>query len=562
MTHETLRKFILSTTLVAVGALTAGCSTIQTSDNEPAKCTNWQDDIGPLFASHCSACHSGSDAPADYRTTSYSDVIAWGADGQRTVVAGDPNSLLLQMLTQGDATHELTPDARERVREWAVNCDLAYSNSLVHDRGLMDPSSSEFHGALLRNSQWNFGVCASCHGDDFSGGAAEASCLDCHADGPKACDVCHGSTLNTAPPRALDSRTATTEVAVGAHQQHLVAGTLHQPVECSECHVVPQRFEDPGHVFRADGSIDPLPAEVIFGSLAGRSIDDANRAGPPSWDRSTKTCGNVYCHGDALADDAGSNTTPDWTSVGSGQADCGTCHGRPPASHASDTCSNCHGQVINSDEKIAHFSLHINGVVEVGNGGEGCSACHGSIRSAAPPNDLAGNVDNESVGVGAHDAHVFANRFRGPIPCGECHLMPGSLNAPGHIDTGSPAEVFPDEATFGTLAAADGAMPIWDRNTTTCSSVYCHGGGTQLQEDKAAGLIRSPSWVGSDDRPECGTSCHATPPEDTRHATYGAFACSDCHTETVDASGAIIFDSSSGLLTSKHINGEVDVWAQ
>lgn len=99
-----------------------------------------------------------------------------------------------------------------------------------------------------------------------------------------ACSVCHGSNLNAAPPLPVSgTSSARTERGVGAHQQHLLSSTWHRRVLCEDCHKVPQKTSDPGHVD------SPLPAEVTFSALA-RSDGSA-----ASWNG--VTCSNVYCHG-------------------------------------------------------------------------------------------------------------------------------------------------------------------------------------------------------------------------------------------------------------------------
>ncbi|RME27768.1 MAG: CxxxxCH/CxxCH domain-containing protein, partial [Deltaproteobacteria bacterium] len=112
------------------------------------------------------------------------------------------------------------------------------------------------------------------------------------------CSSCHGSEESFAPPEGVRGQTATTDIAVGAHQTHLKAGHVRGPVECSECHVVPASIEQQGH-------IDQLPAEVTFGELA------TNGGASPSWERQSATCSGVYCHGATLK--GGKVEAPVWT---------------------------------------------------------------------------------------------------------------------------------------------------------------------------------------------------------------------------------------------------------
>lgn len=51
----------------------------------------------------------------------------------------------------------------------------------------------------------------------------------------------------------------------------------------------------------------------------------------------------------------------------------------------------------------------------------GCSSCHGSSDSPAPPRDLEGQSDPTRRGVGAHRAHLRAShRLSKPVACASC----------------------------------------------------------------------------------------------------------------------------------------------
>ncbi len=171
------------------------------------------------------------------------------------------------------------------------------------------------------------------------------------------CISCHGSEDNPAPPKAING--SVSELAVGAHQAHLLGGQFRGAIVCAECHRVPESVVQEGHV-------DPLPAEVIFGILA------SNQGTLPAWNRESGTCSDVYCHGAVLA--GGVNTTPLWTDQDLGDQPCSACHGSPPpAPHPGLTsCSRCHPDTVISDTNIdIQGGKHIDGVVQIGGGGSG-----------------------------------------------------------------------------------------------------------------------------------------------------------------------------------------------
>jgi predicted CxxxxCH...CXXCH cytochrome family protein len=383
--------------------------------------------------------------------------------------------------------------AEERERDaGCTDCDG------IHPIGILDPASPDFHGRELERRNWDFDVCAACHGEALDGGTSGVSCVACHQEGVTACTTCHDA-----------------EPATAAHPAHVAR------FECAECHVVPDRWDAEGHILRG-GVADPAPAEVTFGPLASRRPAFAAAGDAPSYDPDTGACSGVYCHGDSLADAAAANPQPVWT--GSDQAVCGSCHGDPPASHAGDRpCATCHPAE----------APHIDGALAIGRDGT-CSGCHGSSESAAPPRDLAGNTRTTAIGVGAHQGHLTASlALRGPLPCDSCHQVPAATTSPGHIDSGAPAEV---------VLAGGGS---WQRADATCTS-WCHGDS-------------QPVWTGGTGEVYCG-SCHGIPPEGAPHtADMQLTDCAGCHPATVDEFGNILRSGPPGAETSEHMDGSVDL---
>ena len=365
----------------------------------------------------------------------------------------------------------------------------------VHPAGILDTRSADFHGKELQRLDWDFAICAGCHGSDFAGGPARVSCLSCHAEGPTACTTCHGNGPTS-----------------NAHAVHRAAR-----LDCSECHIVPRRWNDEGHIL-AGGVAITGPARVTFGARAGVTLDPGDRKGPPAFQDGT--CRNVYCHGAALHAAGGTATAPRWDDPTPAGA-CDRCHGAPPPSHAQSSCATCHPA----------SAPHIDGVVQVGRG-PGCSGCHGDATSPAPPTDLAGNTQITAIGVGAHRVHVTVpSGLRGPIPCQICHLVPSQVDDPGHIDSLPPAEV--------------NANLSWDRATGTCGTTNCH-------------VASRPVWTAKGGV-FCG-SCHGIPPAGAPHTpTMTLASCASCHSQTVDAFGTILLTAGPGGATSKHMNGVVDV---
>lgn len=378
----------------------------------------------------------------------------------------------------------------------------------VHPSGILDEGSDNFHGKELARRGYDLALCASCHGEDWSGGSAQQTCLTCHPQGPDACETCH-----------RDGPTS------GRHALHRAAGHA-----CGECHVVPERWDAEGHI-RRDGAGDPPPAEVTFGALANATLAPGDRPGPASYDGAT--CSNVYCHGAVLHAGGGSSPAPRWTDpTPAGQ--CTSCHGAPPPSHAQSDCASCHRD-----------APHLDGALQVGSD---CEGCH---RSTPVFTNLAGSTLTGELAVGAHQAHLTgASRLRGPIACTECHRVPAAIGDAGHLDSALPAEVFPSGS--GTLARLDGAQPAWSRDTASCTNTYCHGGGTQLAADTSPGLLRAPVWT-ANDQAYCG-ACHGIPPA-SHLSSITLGQCASCH-PSVDGFGNPLFDAAGA---SRHLDGVIDV---
>lgn len=380
----------------------------------------------------------------------------------------------------------------------------------VHRPGVLESTSTNFHGAELARHGNDLTLCTTCHGDDYSGGRSGVSCLECHRDRPDTCATCHQEGPTS-----------------GAHVVHRAIG-----VACNECHVVPTRWDDDGHV-RRGGHADPLPAEVTFGPLASRTLVAADRSGPPSF--ANGRCSNIYCHGAALHAGGGASTQPAWAESPAGG--CGQCHATPPPSHVQTACSTCH-----------RAANHLDGTLDVGSG---CNDCH---RAAPEFTDLAGST--ASLAAGAHQAHITgARKLRGPLACNDCHATPATVTAAGHIDSPLPAEVFP----VGTsqLARADNATPVWQRATATCTGTYCHGNGIYLSADPVAGTLRTPTWTAGASQVFCG-ACHGIPPT-THDPTLTLRDCAHCH-PSVDGNGDPILAEQQSGVTSLHIDGVVNVF--
>jgi predicted CxxxxCH...CXXCH cytochrome family protein len=172
--------------------------------------------------------------------------------------------------------------------------------------------------------------------------------------------------------------------------------------------------------------------------------------------------------------------------------------------------------------------------------GAECSTCHGNAENPAPPQATNGDTGSDSVRVGAHQQHLHDGSLRTAIACDECHIVPAAVEDAGHQD-----QAFAT-VTFGALATAAAAAPVWSHSAATCTGAYCHGATL------AGGTNKQPKWTVVDGSQIACDTCHGAPPPPPHAA---ADNCASCHGGTV-TSGTTI-NIAGGL----HMNGRVDAVA-
>jgi len=335
------------------------------------------------------------------------------------------------------------------------------------------------------------------------------------------CSQCHGDEESAAPPLDTEGNSSVSALGVGAHRAHLAGGNWSRPLECSECHRVPEEVEEPTH-------IDARPAEVVLQGVA----QGAGRE--PVWDRESESCADTWCH----APSSPALSSPNWTSEAG--LECSSCHGAPPPlPHPQVTnCAECHGAVVRPDGDIVDRSRHVDGTVDL-DVTDDCTACHGR-DNPAPPLDRAGHSSTTFAGVGAHQAHVLGSARARAVPCEECHLVPEEVLAPGHLDSAAPAEV-----VFSGAATAFDASPRYAAGS--CQDSYCHGADFPKTHE-SGGALTAPEWAQVDGSQAFCGSCHGLPPP-LPHLQIET--CADCHQN-------VLPDQRSFLYPELHVNGVVE----
>jgi predicted CxxxxCH...CXXCH cytochrome family protein len=202
-------------------------------------------------------------------------------------------------------------------------------------------------------------------------------------------------------------------------------------------------------------------------------------------------------------------------------------------------CQSCHGAALTGgarEDVLAGGSC-----ASCHSGGTGsCDTCHGDGSAGSTFKDLSGNISRSAAGAGAHAAHLkasAANQWLSP-KCDDCHKVPKTTDAEGHLGSDLHAEVhFSDRASGKLYAGGKGPAAAYDATTGTCTNVHCHGlnGGSVT------------AWKWTDTQKMTCDACHGTPPKEVKAGFDHPQAtdCLSCHPSAYDP--------------SKHINGKVEL---
>ncbi len=232
--------------------------------------------------------------------------------------------------------------------------------------------------------------------------------------------------------------------------------------------------------------------------------------------------------------------------------------------------SNCHG--TGRPTWGATSAAPVNGFPYSANQ---CEKCHSSLTTTITQAAFYGTAIpkvtlNTNAQVGAHFNHLSTNtkRVSNSAHCNDCHTIPASVNATGHLDKAGSIVTY----NSGSFANTGGIQATYSSSVNRCGTTYCHG-GTLASNKTATGatltaLKLHPQWdtpilSGTVDTApsadDCGR-CHGFPPQSGGHTSYAtkplttttASNCNTCH--PVFNANAVITTAGLGL----HINGKLD----
>jgi predicted CxxxxCH...CXXCH cytochrome family protein len=424
----------------------------------------------------------------------------------------------------------------------------------IHEVGWNDQASANFHGTVLHGGDYNYAKCVTCHAKSFSGGTSGVGCFGCH---------------QSFPHKAGWKDTVSTNF----HGKYLRLG-MGELSDCAKCHGAGFDGGTSGTSCYAchasyphkTGWLDPAAA-----GSHGKYLKAKNWLGP---DPAKSDCAG--CHGANL-------------NGGSSGKSCFTCHASYPhtvfaaaSGHAGylfsqgyplAQCKTCHGATY-AGGAVVNISCSSSGCHVDNTGGakspEACNTCHGQFRtiatdalSAAPPKGVFGDSLTSARAVGAHSKHLLSGSLGKTVRCAECHTVPTTLFAAGHVDNPLPAEVVFND-TLARLKTGGGTFiptPSYNSTTLTCANTYCHGSWQMKKSGSVfvdlftdsvmvGKMENSVTWTGGSSEAACG-NCHALPP--TGHRFYPLSDCKNCHGAVVNGSGEIINQA-------LHMNGKANTF--
>jgi len=421
-----------------------------------------------------------------------------------------------------------------------------------------------------------------CHGDGWDSNKTPGTISWFNGPLPScATSVCHGTT---------PSRPPTPSVATGAHPRHV--GT--NQYVCHTCH---DQYTDPHMV---NGKVKwNLSSQGPTATYKGFNTFSTNyTAGSAS--TSYGQCTNVYCHS-SVQGGAGDQGPASYKTVtwGGTPLSCDGCHGgqkgdaSPIASgsHATHVstygygCSDCHAgagksvEAKHADRSIdVAFTPLIGGtysqtVNQPGDGYGTCSAtaCHSDGRGTFVTVAWGGGgltctschrgdaASGQPISSGMHTQHVNNASILGVnFSCAECHANTVSGNS----------TISSTQRHVNRFADFSGARAGTNRNS--CNTAYCHSdgkgtpgvavswsSGPPLSCTGCHGNDPAPAFVSAAGEPNyanAGAGQYRANSHQRHMGGVGATSCVYCHSDTVDASGAL-------TPATLHLNGSPSVAA-
>jgi len=393
----------------------------------------------------------------------------------------------------------------------AKSCSDCHSLATIHINmtGIQDTASSNFHGRYLLQHSLN--DCAQCHGKSFAGGESSPSCVKCH-------DALPVHKTNFLDPNSADFhgkyplKNKFTECQ-SCHGQNFAGGISSPTCANADCHVSIDVHKT--------GIVDTASVDFHGKYKFKNGFNDCTSCHGTTFSGGSQSPSCVTCHTtitihkSGIVDQASDNFHGKSTLIGD-FSQCKSCHGSNfEGGVNSPSCSNCHKSIdVHKTGIVDQNSANFHGKYQLKNGLTDCSSCHGegltggtqspSCKTCHATIDVhkSGIVDANSPNF--HGKYQLVNGFSG---CQSCHgnNFQGGNNAVACTTCHSSITVHKDGIIDPNSAFFHGKfIKANGWNLKECSS--CHGS----------------TFAGGTQSPTCTTSnCH--------NSAQGPLACNTCH---------------------------------
>jgi len=393
----------------------------------------------------------------------------------------------------------------------AKACSDCHPLATIHINltGIQDSTSSNFHGRYLL--QHSLADCGQCHGKDFTGGSSSPSCVKCH------------DAITVHKPAILDQTSADFHgkfilknkftQCQSCHGQTFTGG-ISSP-SCATCH---QSID-----IHKTGIVDQTSANFHGKYQFKNGFADCSSCHGTNFGGGIQSPSCITCHSTITVHKAGivNSNSPEFHGkyklpAGKGFTECQTCHGDNfQGGVNSPSCANCHKSIdVHKTGIIDANSANFHGKYKLKSGLADCSSCHGASFSGGIQSPTCttchSTIDVHKTGIVDLNSPNFHGKYplkNGFLECQTCH----GVNFGG--GTNSVA-----------CTTCHSTINVHKEGIITPSSPNFHGKflKTSGWNISACASCHSSSFTGGIQSPSCKTSgCHTS--------AQGPAACNTCH---------------------------------
>jgi len=395
----------------------------------------------------------------------------------------------------------------------AKSCSECHTLATIHLNltGIQDSISSNFHGRYLL--QHSLAECGQCHGKNYSGGSSSPSC---------AASGCHEA-ISVHKPALLDTTSADFHgkfTLINKFSQcqschgNNFAGGISSP-SCATCH----KSID----VHKDGIVDSTSANFHGNYLFKEGFKDcsschgANFGGGFQSPKCTDCHSTITVHRGGIVDTTSANFHGKYPLAGGKFTECQSCHGDNfQGGLNSPNCTNCHASIdVHKTGIIDQNSANFHGKYKLKTGLTDCTSCHGISFTGGTQSPSCktchSTIDVHKTGINDQNSpnfHGKRNELKTSFAeCQSCHgdNFQGGNNSVSCTSCHTTITVHKTGITNPTSANFHGKfLKSSSWNIFACAS--CH----------------SSNFSGGSTSPTCKTSgCHSS--------AQGPAACNTCH---------------------------------